>query len=362
VAFNLTAPQGWSAQLWKDGSAAAFSATEGGALPPNYVDDGNILPNPNRLRPGQSLTGFSFQSPYAPSITDFAAQVATTIPLYNESDDAQDPPNMFADSFSGTTQGPASPNKSGNNIDDTWFFVRQQYLDFLNREPDLGGLSYWSTEIVRCGVEPTCINQRRVNVSAAYFVETEFQNTGSYIYRIYKASFGQRPKYLQFSIDRGRVVDGPQLENSKQAFAESWVLRPEFLAKYPTNLSGTQFIDALLATVRQGSGVDLAGKRAELINDFNVNNSRGRIVRMVTDNATFKQAEYNRAFVLMQYFGYLQREPDEGGYQFWLDVVNNRVTNNYLAMVCAFVTSTEYQQRFGSTITRNNTMCSNIGH
>ena len=60
----------------------------------------------------------------------------------------------------------------------------------------------------------------------------------------------------------------------------------------------------------------------------------------------------------MQYFGYLRRDVDQGGYDFWLDVVNNREPNNYRAMVCAFITSAEYQLRFGPEVTRTNQDCS----
>jgi hypothetical protein len=77
---------------------------------------------------------------------------------------------------------------------------------------------------------------------------------------------------------------------------------------------------------------------------------------MIEDEG-FKQREYNPAFVLIEYFGYLQRDPDEAGYQFWLDVLNNRVPGNYQAMVCAFITSAEYQHRFSPIATRNNTDC-----
>ena len=83
-------------------------------------------------------------------------------------------------------------------------------------------------------------------------------------------------------------------------------------------------------------------------------------MRLVVENATFKAAEYNRAFVLMQYFGYLRRDPDEGGYQFWLDVLNNRVPGNFRGMVCAFITSPEYQQRFSSVVTRTDRVCGEI--
>jgi hypothetical protein len=249
---------------------------------------------------------------------------------------------------------PTSP--PNNQIDDAQFFVGQHYRDFLNREPDAGGLNYWTGRINACA-DASCVNRERINVSAAFFVENEFQRTGSFVYRFHKASYGARPSFQQFNSDRSLVPEGPQLEANKQSFAESWVQRIEFLQKYPPGFSGPQFIDALLENIRQNSGVDLGNERAALITDYNANLSRARILRLVADNQAFQSAEYNRSFVMMQYFGYLRRDPDEGGYQFWLDVLNNRVPNNFRAMVCAFLTSTEYQQRFGSFITRGNSDC-----
>jgi hypothetical protein len=253
-----------------------------------------------------------------------------------------------------------------NQIDDARFYVRRHYLDFLGREPDQGGLDYWSEQITGnsnnapapCPAgDRRCILDRRLNVSAAFFVENEFQRTGSFVYRFYKSSYGARPTFAQFTADRSLVPEGPGLEASKLAFADAWALRAAFLQKYPQSLTGPQFVDALLLTVQQGSGVDLSARRAALLSDYEANQSRARIVRLVADDAAFTSAEYSPSFVLMQYFGYLQRNPDEGGYQFWLDVLNNRVPGNYRAMVCAFLTSTEYQQRFGTTITYTNQDC-----
>jgi len=70
--------------------------------------------------------------------------------------------------------------------------------------------------------------------------------------------------------------------------------------------------------------------------------------------ATFRQQERNGAFVLMEYFGYLRRDPnaapdsDLGGYNFWLNKLN-QFGGNYLdaEMVRAFIISLEYRQRFG---------------
>jgi hypothetical protein len=74
----------------------------------------------------------------------------------------------------------------------------------------------------------------------------------------------------------------------------------------------------------------------------------------------FRTREFNPAFVLMQYFGYLRRDPDQGGYDFWLSVLNNVQPNNFRGMVCAFITSREYQERFSPVITRSDQLCANI--
>ena len=80
----------------------------------------------------------------------------------------------------------------------------------------------------------------------------------------------------------------------------------------------------------------------------------------MADNATFKQAEDDKAFVIMQYFGYLRRDPEEGGYLYWLDVLNNRVPGNFRGIVCAFLTSAEYQRRFSPIRTRTDKICAQL--
>jgi len=75
--------------------------------------------------------------------------------------------------------------------------------------------------------------------------------------------------------------------------------------------------------------------------------TRAQVLLDVIEIQQFKDREYNPSFVLMQYFGYLRRDPDQGGYDFWLNVVSNRDLNNYHGMVCSFVTSAEYQLRYG---------------
>ena len=257
------------------------------------------------------------------------------------------------------------PFASANATDTTEFFVRQQYLDFLGREPDQGGFEYWSEQINQCQDDAACVRSRRVGVSAAFFVEHEFQLTGAFIYDLYKGALGRRPAFAEYSADRKQVLGGPNLESEKTAFAEAFVQRAELTEKYKDDSTAELFVDTLIQNVRQSSGVDLSSQRDRYISLFqrgsNTIQSRGLVVRALADEASFKQAEYNAAFVLMQYFGYLRRNPDRGGYDFWLNVLNGLGQSgdprNYRGMVCSFITSTEYQQRFSPVVSHSNSEC-----
>ena len=251
--------------------------------------------------------------------------------------------------------------ETANPLDTPEYFVRQQYLDFLGREPDQGGLDYWSGELRACGVNVDCLNARRIGVSAAFFVEQEFQDTGSFIYNLYEGGLGRRPAYAEYSADRLTVIGGANLESEKNAFAESFIERAEFAQRYQSNLTAESFVDALHGNVQQTAGVDLSSERANLINLYhsgaNTTQSRSVVLRSLIEGNAFKQAEYNSAFVLMEYFGYLRRDADEAGYNFWLNVLNNREPGNYRGMVCAFITSAEYQRRFSAVTTHMNADC-----
>ena len=255
----------------------------------------------------------------------------------------------------------AASTESANPLDTPEYFVRQQYVDLLGREPDEGGFNYWSDRILECGNDVACVNARRRDVAAAFFIEAEFQQTGSFIYGIYKGSLGRSPVYTEFSSDRQQVIGGANLDAKKQAFAESFVSRGEFLAKYQANTSDESFVDALLQNVQQSSGIDLNTQRENLISSYNaganLNESRSLVVRGLTESAAFRQAQYNAAFVRTEYFGYLRRDPETEGNNFWVDVLNNREPGNFRAMVCSFITSTEYQRRFSSIVSHSNGEC-----
>jgi len=279
-----------------------------------------------------------------------------------------------------------------NPIDDARNFVHQHYLDFLNRQPDQGGWDYWTSQITQCEVDATCTHNKRVDVSNAFFYELEFQQTGAYVYRLYRAAFGNNqpfanpdngnpieakklPSYAVFSADRSQVIGGANLVQAQMDLAKNFVQRVDFVNKYPANQGGPTFVDSLLATIQTDLGVNLATQRQALIDLFNQsgggNEGRGAVLyRIANDdlsggngainNRAFIDAEYNRAFVLTQYFGYLRRNPDIGGFLFWLNQVNRgplRDAQTQHAMVCSFITSTEYQLRFGAAVTHSNAEC-----
>jgi aldose sugar dehydrogenase len=244
-----------------------------------------------------------------------------------------------------------------NPLDDAQSFVNQHYLDFLNREPDLGGLAYWTNEITKCGSNVACTNDRRISVSAAFFVENEFQQTGSFVYRLYKGALGRQPNYTEFSVDRSKVIGGSDLAADKTALLNEFVQRAEFKQIYPDSLTNAQFVNKLFDTAGL---TPFTSERQQQIDAMNAGKTRSQVVGDVIEIQAFKDREYNPSFVLMQYYGYLRRDADPSGYAFWLDILNNRQPNNYRGMVCAFITSAEYQLRFSSVITHTNSECTGV--
>jgi hypothetical protein len=258
------------------------------------------------------------------------------------------------------------------NIRDSEDFVTQHYRDFLGREPDPAGLAFWTNEIESCGPDQQCREVRRINVSAAFFLSIEFQETGFLVYRAYKAAFGNMPgapvplrlgEFLpdKQEISRGVVIGQPGalelLEQNKAAYFGAFVQRPRFSETYATTLSPAQFVDALNANT---GGALTAEERQAAIGEFGGAattadaGARARALRRVAESAEFARREKNRAFVLMQYFGYLRRNPNDapdtdfGGYFFWLGKLEEHDGNFVNAeMVRAFIISIEYTRRFG---------------
>lgn len=238
-----------------------------------------------------------------------------------------------------------------NPLDTPEFFVRQNYLDFLGREPDDSGFNFWSDQILGCGSDAACIELKRINVSAAYFFSIEFQQTGGMVDGLYRTSYSRAPSYAEFIPDAAVIGQNvivnrgdwaQQLETNKQAFVAAWVQRAAFRAAYD-GLANNAFVDTLIS-----HSLGFSGDREALVNGLNNNSlTRAAVLRQIVENAGFVNAKRNRMFVMMEYFGYLRRDPDESGYQFWLAKLNEFGGNFEQAeMVKAFIVSGEYRGRF----------------
>jgi hypothetical protein len=254
-----------------------------------------------------------------------------------------------------------------NPIDGARFFVRQHYRDFLNRQADADGLDFWSEQIAACGANAACLEDRRMNVSAAFFLSIEFHETGFLVYRLYQAAFAQPPQHVEeFLLDtrtigQDVVVNAPGwqalLEEHKTALIADFVTRARFAEDYPIELTPTEFVNQLDSNAGGTlSQSEISAAIAEFAGAPTSSNltARARVLRRVAESEPFTQQQLNPAFVLMQYFGYLQRNPSDppntnlDGYNFWLNKLNEFGGDFRRAdMVKSFLVSGEYRERFG---------------
>ncbi len=268
-----------------------------------------------------------------------------------------------------TTFGQYDINIPPNQIDGSLFFVRQHYVDFFNRPPDSPGLAFWTNNIESCNSDAQCRETKRIDTSAAFFLSIEFQETGYLVHRVYKVAFGNLPgkpipmTREQFLPDLQQighdVVVGQGnwqalLETNKRLYLDQFVQRTAFVARYPGTMTPAEFVDGL--NLNSG-GALTAGERNALVADLTAGaKTRAQVLRAVAENSEVSRREVNGAFVLMQYFGYLRRNPNDApeagldfaGYNFWLGKLNQFNGDFRRAdMVKAFIVSSEYRNRFG---------------
>jgi Calx-beta domain/HYR domain len=258
---------------------------------------------------------------------------------------------------------------TSNVIDIPGTFVCEHYHDFLNREPDASGLAFWTGTITSCGADANCIATARVNASAAFFLSIEFQETGFDVLRVQRVAFAHRSNnaaarfpYTQYMHDAQQVGQGvvvlqpgyqAVLAANKLAYVTQIVTSPAFTTLFPTSLTGPSYVDQLFLS----AGVTpTAQERTDAITAFGAGGTAGRAAALqsAADSNSLRQAEVQPAFVLMEYYGYLRRNPtdppdgNDNGYQFWLAKLNSFGGDAVKAeMVKAFLTSSEYRSRFG---------------
>ncbi len=268
-----------------------------------------------------------------------------------------------------------------NPIDTSSFFVRQQYLDFLNREPDAAGLAFWTTELTRllancdaimnAEAKRQCVLQARAQVSTAFFLSTEFQETGLFVIQTYLEAFGRLPTFREFLEDLGAIREGvvigqpgavELLASNKREYLDRFVNRDEFRARY-VGVSNSNYVNALFTNAGGDPAAEAATRDALITGLNNGMETQATALLKVSQTRSVYNAVFNRAFVLLQYFGYLRRDPDTAGFNFWLNKLNSvslmgeDVRDPAVAlarirraqMVEAFIDSAEYRSRFGPT-------------
>jgi hypothetical protein len=304
-------------------------------------------------------------------------QKTFTIPLVNDSHvEPQEAVSLRLTTPAGATLGTRSnavlfitDNDTAdqtNPVDAHDFFVRMHYLDFLSREPEADGLAVWMKVLADC---PNAFNRDEKNPSAAcdrnivsssFFRSLEFQLKGYFVYRFYRVALNRRPSYVEFVTDMRRISGqtAEEVYSKRRAFTDAWVLRPDHLTIHGAR-NGTEFVNALLSpynltAINTPDPANPDGDayvrltREELIAALDAAPPRltkAQVLRAVVQSREVDEAEYNGAFVAMQYYGYLRRAPEQSGYDAWLRVITRG--DGFRVMVDGFMNSTEYRLRFG---------------
>jgi hypothetical protein len=260
------------------------------------------------------------------------------------------------------TIDPGVMSAAANPVDDSRFFISQQYADLIGREPNANTVEKLLTQITHCNGRGDCVRARKIDMSTNLLVEQELPATGVFLYGLYSASLGRFPKYTEFESDRTAILSQKgELEAVRMALASAFVERPEFKRRYPATLKPAEFVDTLLASIVQSTGIDLGSERSLLIGllDDSSNGRAAVLTHLATDQRVV-DAHYNQALVMFQYFTHLRRTPDEAGFNAWVNTLKSKPLRDADAarsMVCNFLNSAEYQNRFGMVVTHHNREC-----
>ena len=272
-------------------------------------------------------------------------------------------PNLPSELFYGDVKVKPLRLRPGTNtpmvFEDNDYFVTQQYLDFLGRLPDQAGFDDWNRVLNNCknqgklGADPGC---DRVHVSSGFFRSTEFGERGYWVYRFFHAGFGRLPKYVEFKPELQRLsgfnLTPAELEAKKIAFINEFMAKPEFISHYG-GLTNPQNASAFVNKLITNAGLTSLANKDQLINDMaNGTKTPAQVLRTFIEGQEVWDRFFFRAFVAMEYFGYLKRDPDQAGYDDWVDVlINGRASagiapQDYRHLIFGFIWSVEYRNRF----------------
>jgi hypothetical protein len=259
------------------------------------------------------------------------------------------------------TIDPAVTSPIANPVDDSRFFVNQNFTDLAGRAADPATIEKLTAQLLQCGTKTGCVRSTRLDISTNLLVN-ELPSSALFLNSLYSSSLGRRPKLTEFENDRALLMsDSEDQERTRAAFATAFVQRPEFKRKYPATMKPAEFVDAILATVAQTSGVDLTADKDTLIGMLeDPNAGHAAVVTRLAAQAEIVDAQYNQALVLFQYFAFLKRDPDETGFTASINTLKSKPLRDpgaARAMVCSFLNSEEYQARFGILTTHTTREC-----
>ena len=278
------------------------------------------------------------------------AQSAPTLRVVTED------PTLPSELFYGDVKVKPVRLRPGTNtritIEDSDFFVQQQYIDFLSRFPEASGFQAWMNVLASCNGDAKCLfgpDGKRVLVSESFYRSAEFYEKGFLSHRFYAVSFGRLASYDEFVRDMRSLTGATDAETlaKRAAFAGSWVQRADFKAAYD-GLSNAAFVDKLIQT----AGVTLSNRNDLVASLDSGSKTRAQVIREIVDSAAVSAKEFDPAFVAVQYYGYLRRAPEVTGYNAWLNYLRSH-PGDYKTMIWGFVESQEYVNRFSARDKRN---------
>jgi hypothetical protein len=184
----------------------------------------------------------------------------------------------------------------------------------------------------------------------------QYRSWSQAVYRLHLASYGQMPRYSEFRPDAEEIGRGvmassldeqaPRLDANLSNFAEHWVERAKFGTIY-RSMTNERYIDALTANARLTL---TPAERAAFVDGLERGAlTRGQVLLAIVKNHDFTQREEKRSLVLLHYFGYLRRNPDDppdksmDGFNFWLRELE--ISQDLGRLTRGFMASGEYIDR-----------------
>jgi Matrixin len=301
------------------------------------------------------------QLPTSMPVVSFELNVATNAPFGDYTLRLQSNSGEVAHVPGAITIDPGVATSAPNPIDDSRFFINQHYKDVTGREAPADAVELLASRLADCGSRSDCLRARKLDISTGLLLQEEMLVSANFVYGLYHAGLGRRPKLSEFESDRSVINNEGDTEANRLALAVAFVERPEFERKYTRATKAEEFVDALIASINQTSGINLLSDKHSLSALYDgTNMGRARILIRLAEQPNLIEAQYNHTLVLMHYFAYLKRDPDKNGFDSWLNVLKKQPLRDPAAarlMVCSFVNSAEYQSRFAMVATHTPGEC-----